>query len=295
MSIVPYFIVNARIGEKKIRALRQILSAYFPEGHYPFHITQYGGHARVLAREAIQAEQKMIVAVGGDGTVNEVLQEIVHTQTTLGIIPCGSGNGLARHGSIPLNMKAAVDCLFQGHDLSIDIGKANDVYFISNAGVGFDAWICHTIRESKLRGLKMYVSKVLQHYLRYTSDEYTIEYDEQIITQKAFFLNVANGSEFGYGFRIAPSATLQDGMLDLILVKKINVWNGFRFVWDGWNNRLNKNKNCLFVRAKSITVRGKNLHYFQTDGDAQTCDLQCLFTVQASALRLRVPNHMQSL
>lgn len=295
MPQLIYFIVNARIGEKNILRLRNAIQLHLLHIPYEIHVTEYGGHATLLAQEAVAKKIQTVVAVGGDGTVNEVIQALVNTNISLGIVPTGSGNGLARHCSIPIHLEDAVALLYSGHAVPIDLGKANEIYFISNAGVGFDAVVCNTIKLAKSRGLKMYVKQVIANYFSYQADTYTIQIDGQKITQKAFFLNVANGKEFGYGFQIAPNATLQDGLLDLILVKKINPFLGLKFVWDGWRKKLNHNTNCIHHRGTLIRIQGNALHYFQTDGDAHTCDGECLIQVYPKALQIIVPHTIHKL
>lgn len=289
------FIVNTRIGDKKIAKLQVSIQASFGVNDYQIFLTKYGGHAKELATQFVKEGYKNIVAVGGDGTVNEVIQALAKKDITLGIIPTGSGNGLARHCKIPLKMNDAVVLLKNGKPALIDLGKINDVFFISNAGVGFDAVVCNTIKQTKSRGLKMYVRKVIQHYFTYKADTYSINIDGKEFTQKAFFMNVANGKEFGYGFEIAPEATLQDGMLDMILVKKINAFNGLKFVIDGWRKKLINNKNCIYQRGKKIRIEGENLIYFQADGDAHDCKKVCEIEVHENALKIIVPSTMKSL
>jgi diacylglycerol kinase (ATP) len=289
------FLVNSRIGEKKIEELKHALVNQLPATTYQIFITEYGGHAKDLAKKFAAEKYKYIIAVGGDGTVNEVIQAIAETDTILGIIPTGSGNGLARHCSIPLKIAEAVTVIKGGKEMLIDLGKANEVYFISNAGVGFDAVVCNAIKQTKFRGLKMYISKVIQYYFAYKNDTYSIQADDNLFTKKAFFLNVANGKEFGYGFEIAPNASLQDGLLDMILIDKINIWNGLTFVIDGWRKKLIKNKNCLYIRAKNIHIKGSQLHHFQTDGDAHDCKEECHIQVMPKALRIITPLHIDQL
>lgn len=287
-----FIIVNARAGEEKIRILRDTLASIRPQGSYSIHLTEYGGHAAVLARQAVQQGSPIVVAMGGDGTVNEVIQEVAHSSSALAIIPAGSGNGLARHCSIPLDTAEAVRLIDQAHAITIDLGKINEVFFISNAGVGFDATVCQTIKQNKSRGLKMYVRHVISHFFSYKAKTYTITADGASFTEKAFFLNVANGREFGYGFEIAPTAALQDGLLDLILVRKINFLNGFRFVWDGWRKKLGQNKNCRYIRARNIRINAHNMDCFQADGDAHDCQNTCNIDIHPAALRILVPTHI---
>jgi len=290
-----FFIVNSRIGEQKMKALHDAVLHYFPDQTYEIHATEYGGHAKVLAQEAKKKGIEKVVAVGGDGTVNEVIQVMANSGCILGIVPTGSGNGLARHCSIPLSIHDAVGLVAEGKSMFIDLGKANDIFFISNAGVGFDATVCNTIKQTKSRGLKMYIKKVTQHFFTYKPVTYTINIDGQEMTRQAFFLNVANGKEFGYGFQIAPKATLQDGILDMILVEKITVWNSLSFVLDGWRRRLKHNKNCMYIRAKKIIISSKQMVCFQTDGDAHDCNGRCEIEVFPNALNLIVPHNIESL
>jgi YegS/Rv2252/BmrU family lipid kinase len=295
MQDLFFFIVNSRIGEKRIAELTQAVQYTFGTNGYEILQTKYGGHAKDLTLQLVNEGAKNIVAVGGDGTVNEVIQVLAKKEIRLGIIPTGSGNGFARHCKIPLKMNEAVALLKNGKPAIIDLGKINDVYFISNAGVGFDAVVCNAIKQTKSRGLKMYVRKVIQHYFTYKADTYTIHIDGKEFKQKAFFMNVANGKEFGYGFEIAPEATLQDGMLDMIIVKKINPFNGFKFVLDGWRKKLIKNKNCMYQRGKKIRIEGEQLNYFQADGDAHDCNAFCEIEVHENALQIIVPSSLNSL
>ena len=268
MSDSVFFIVNSRIGSKHISALTRAILTHLSHVKHEIHTTEYGGHALHLAKRAIEEQSRLVVAVGGDGTVNEVLQAMACTTIPLAIVPTGSGNGLARHCGLPLQIEEAVKLILDSKIEEIDLGKCNETFFISNAGVGYDAWICHQIKESKSRGLSMYIREVVKHYFSYKSDTYYIKADGNEITQKAFFLNIANGTEFGYGFAIAPNASIQDGFLDLVLVKKINFFTGFKFVWDGWNKRLPYNSNCIFLKAKRIEIESKGgLKYYQADGD----------------------------
>ncbi len=290
-----FFIINSRIGTDRLQAVEAAVRQYFSAADTTVRRTEYGGHASVLAREALEHADTLVIAVGGDGTVNEVVQVMAHTGRPMAIVPTGSGNGLARHCGIPIELEKAVQLAAEGRTEPIDLGMANEKYFISNAGVGFDAVVCNSIRETKSRGLKMYIAKVIQHYFTYRRDTYNITADDRSISMKAFFLNVANGREFGYGFQISPGASLQDGLLDVIITKKIHALNGLLFVIDGWRKRLHKNRNCIHFTTRTLRVEGQNLRYFQTDGDAHACNGICEISVWPRALQLIVPNTISKL
>ncbi|HMN32502.1 MAG: diacylglycerol kinase family lipid kinase [Chitinophagaceae bacterium] len=290
-----FLIVNSRISNSKKEELQKVLQEKFSLNEYTIHFTEYAGHAVGLAQLALQLENVTVVAVGGDGTVNEIIQVLANTSTPFAIIPMGSGNGLARHCHIPVDIGPAVELLKNGKLTAIDLGKANEKFFISNVGVGFDAFVCESIRHTKSRGLKMYFLHVLKHYLSYQNDIYEIESAEYHQSQSAFMLNVANGKEFGYGFKIAPNASLQDGYFDVVLVKKMNIFQSIPFVIDGWKSRLHLNKNCIYFKTQKIKIKGKKLYYFQTDGDAHCCDGICEIKLCQNALQLIVPDTIKNL
>ncbi|MBL7766138.1 MAG: diacylglycerol kinase family lipid kinase [Chitinophagaceae bacterium] len=295
MEETLFFIVNARTRPGIVSQLNDAIQKHLQGISTEIHCTEYGGHAPVLAQEALSRGIRHIVAVGGDGTVNEIVQVVAGKNAILSIIPAGSGNGLARHCNIPLNTDEAVALLKSGKPETIDLGRANDIWFISNAGVGFDAWVCNLIRQHKSRGLKMYVWEVFKNFFSYRPDTYQIVNEHETITEKAWFLNAANGREFGYGFQIATDAHLQDGMLDLIRVKSINLLKGAHFVWQGWRGKLRENRNCRFAKIRSVHISSPNLKYFQTDGDAHDCDGNCNIIVVPDALQLWVPKQTKTL
>lgn len=272
--------------------MQEAILRIFADTQKEIHCTTHGGHAKVLAQIAVSKEYSNVIAIGGDGTVNEILQVIAGKNIKLGVVPLGSGNGLARHCKIPLDTDEALQVIKEGANTLIDVGIINDVYFISNAGVAFDAWVCHQIEQSTKRGLKMYVQFVFKNFFSYKSATYHIETDNESFSTKAYFLNAANGKEFGYGFELASEASLKDGLLDLILVKKINLWSGLVFVWQGWRGKLKASKNVLLMKSKSIRIRSNNMQYFQTDGDTHKTEGKCEIRIVPSYLNLIIPANL---
>lgn len=285
-----FFIINSRIGAARIQSAETEIELLFGGKLYEIHKTEYAGHTTDLAREAISKNFTHVVAIGGDGTVNEVVQVLANTTTILSIVPCGSGNGLARHCYIPLDIPSAIALVLKGKAEPIDLGRVNDIYFISNAGVGLDAEVCYDIQHSTQRGLKMYVRFVAKKFIKYKPVQYVITTEQgTIIKEKGYFMNVANGKQFGYGFEIAPEASLQDGILDLILVKKLSVFSSVRFVLDGWRKKLTSNPDCYYLKGKSFTIESEHMKVLQSDGDAHECDGVCRFEVCEKALYLMIP------
>lgn len=291
-----FFIINSRMGAARLREAETEIELQFSGKKYEVHKTEYGGHTTELAKEALAKNYTHVIAIGGDGTVNEVVRVLATSSVILGIVPCGSGNGLARHCGIPLDIPGAIGLILKGKAEWIDLGKVNDIYFISNAGVGLDAEVCYDIQHTKQRGLNMYIRFVAKKFLTYKPVNYTITTEQgKVIHDKGYMLNVANGRQFGYGFEIAPEASLQDGILDLILVKKLSVLSSIRFVMDGWRKKLTSNKDCFYIKGKSFTIESKEMKFLQSDGDAHECSGVCKFDVCEKALQLVVPHSMNHL
>ena len=162
-----------------------------------------------------------VVAVGGDGTVSEMGRRLVGKGLALGIIPTGSGNGLARHLRIPLNFSGALDVIREGHRASIDTATVNGIRFLSIAGVGFDALIADRFEKSGMRGFVSYAKESGLAIAGYERETYRVSVDdEEFREQEAFLLAVANSTQYGNDARIAPLASLTDGLLDLCIVPK---------------------------------------------------------------------------
>lgn len=224
------FIINAQSGTQQATTLVDAIEKIFLPQQFITTVcyTNYAGHGTELAKAMVEAKYSIVVAVGGDGTVNEIAKALVHTQTALGIIPKGSGNGLARACGIPLQMDAALQTIHKGYLRTIDTGMANEHLFLSNAGVGFDALITKVIKNETARGLRMYVRKTVYNFFSYKPQIYTITVNNKTYNEKAFMVSVANGNEFGNGFKIAPTATLNDGELDVMIIKPLNIFTAIQ-------------------------------------------------------------------
>ncbi len=184
-------------------------------------VTEGSSHACEITRNALHSDNwAAIVAVGGDGTVNEVARSLLYQQTPLGILPMGSGNGLARHLNIPMNTGAALVRLVEGTEIVMDSGLLNDFPFFCTAGLGFDAEVSHLFVNSSERGLKNYIRLSLEAYRNYQPRTYRV--DGQPV--EAFLLTLANAGQFGNNAWISPKASVTDGYLDLCHVKPFPEW-----------------------------------------------------------------------
>ena len=206
------FIINPISGTKSKSALPSLVGQYIDSTIYDCEIvkTEYAGHAAEIASQCAKDHRDICVAVGGDGTVNEVARSLVHSDTALGIIPCGSGNGLARHLCIPMDMKQALQVINAGNTDHFDYGVINDLPFFCTCGMGFDAFVSLKFAESGKRGLATYIENVLKEGLAYKPDTYTITDDSGNHQYKAFLVACANASQYGNNAYIAPEASLKN-------------------------------------------------------------------------------------
>ncbi len=180
--------------------------------------TKHQGHAHQLAKKAI-GEYDVIVAVGGDGTVNEVGSALIGSNTALAIIPTGSGNGLARYLKIPLSPDRALQLLNSFHLKNIDTIKVNEFHSLNVAGIGFDAHISHLFAKKKHRGLIAYIRLVAAEFTGYKASGYSLKVDDVKMKVKAFLISFANSSQYGNNFHIAPDAQIDDGLIDVCIVR----------------------------------------------------------------------------
>ena len=181
--------------------------------------TRHKGHGAELAREAAENGIDMVIVAGGDGTVNEVASALMHSDTTLGLVPSGSGNGLARTLGIPMDPDRAIDIIARCHPYSIDCGIADGMPFFCTFGVGFDAVVTEKFSSCKRRGKMQYVRSALLEYLNFSPDHYALKIDGEVYTEEALQIAVCNTSQYGNNAYIAPRASLTDGLLDVTVIR----------------------------------------------------------------------------
>lgn len=285
------FIINPKSGTDRVKAMQDIIDARLDMAQFTYEIqyTQYAKHGTDLAKAAANNGAYGVVAIGGDGSVNDAAVGLIGTNTVLGIIPKGSGNGMARTMKIPLTPVDAVDVLNLGRTVRMDIGYVNDQPFISNAGVGFDALVSKKFSMSERRGLRAYSWLVTKHLWQYREWDYQLTIDGKALNQKAFMINIANGQQFGYNFKIAPKASFTDGLLDVIVIKKFPKMLGGVLTARALRGTIMNSPYVDHYLAKDITITHPDLKLMQTDGDAHPCDNKLHFRIAPAALEVMVP------
>lgn len=237
------------------------------------------GDATRLARMAVDQGYDGVLACGGDGTINETARALCGTPVTLGIIPAGSGNGLARHIGIPIDPRLSLDVIALEHIEPVDYGTVNGTEFFCTMGVGFDAAVSHRFAAQHRRGKLMYVKSAIDEYSAYTPQTYTISANGDIITRRAFIITVANASQYGNNAYIAPEASITDGLLDVTVIHAGNPLQTMRMGIDMMTGYLNKNMLIETFRTPAVAIYRKDAGEAHIDGEpvelGPTLDIRC--------------------
>jgi diacylglycerol kinase (ATP) len=263
------FIINPISGIGKQKNIENLIKESTDASVFDFTLafTTGPGHATELAKEAIAAGVDVVVAVGGDGTVNEVGQALVGTSIALGIIPSGSGNGLARHLKIPFRVDRAIGVINRGSSRKIDTATLNGQVFLSIAGVGYDAFVANKFAKAPKRGFFTYFRIVSEEYSNYRPKKYTLEVDGKILTRRALSITFANSSQFGNNTSIDSAAKVDDGLIDLCIVRKIPLLLVPLYAPLLFTKTFNKTHYIEIIRAKQAVVRRKKGKSVHIDGD----------------------------
>jgi YegS/Rv2252/BmrU family lipid kinase len=263
------FILNPISGTHSKDEIPDLIDKSLDKEQYAYEIrlTEYAGHAAEIARESAQAHVDIVVAVGGDGTVNEVARSLVHTETALAIIPCGSGNGLARHLCLPLDVKKAIQIINKGRIETFDYGVINELPFFCTCGMGFDAFISLKFAEAGKRGPITYVENVLKEGLKYKPETYEVEDETGAKKYKAFLIACANASQYGNNAYIAPGATMKDGEMDVIIMEPFDTLEAPQMAADLFMKTLGNNSKIKTFRTKKLHIHRKEPGAIHYDGD----------------------------
>lgn len=240
ISIVVNPVSGTNSARKRAKRMVCALEKHF---HVKAVYTEYAGHAVKLTQEATQQGAKVLVAVGGDGTVNEIASALKHTQTALMIVPTGSGNGLARDlGMYGLSIQQVIDRIEQNKVHTIDSGMADEKAFFCTCGTGFDAYIGHLFAQTKVRGFFTYIKLSLKAFKNYTPLTYQLKTNQGEYTRKAFVINIANNKQFGNNAYIAPLANMQDGLFTVTIIKPFKWYHVPYMAYGLFFKRMHKNK-----------------------------------------------------
>ena len=286
-------IINPISGTTKKKQIVDYFTNHIDRQQFEFKIvlTEYAGHASELVKWAIEHTYDYVIAVGGDGTINEVARSVIGSSLTMGIIPCGSGNGLARHLQIPLDMKLAIDVINEQHVECIDFGKINEIPFFCTCGVGFDAFVSLKFARSKKRGILSYLENTLREYLKYKPNTYTVRTGNNTQQYKAFLIACANASQYGNNAYIAPNASLTDGLMDVTILEPFTFMDVPALSFQLFSKHIDKNKHIKTFKCKELFIDLEHPSVIHFDGDPMEVEGPLKVELIEKGLNILVPTH----
>jgi diacylglycerol kinase (ATP) len=282
------FIINPISGGRKKDHIPALISKHLnnQKFDFSFEFTEYKGHAAELSGSG---DAEYYIAAGGDGTLNEVASKLIHSSSGMGILPLGSGNGLARHLGIEMNTAKAIEQLNTAEELLIDTCSVNGKPFVNMAGVGFDAHIGKMFAESTERGFKTYVLQTLKEFRNYKPQAYRLKYQDIEKKHEAFLLSLANSSQYGNNAFIAPKADLQDGLFDVCLLKPFKIWDmpgiGFRL----FNKTIDKCPLMHSIRTNELLIERENEGVAHLDGEPMDFGKTLHIRMHPGSLKILAP------
>jgi YegS/Rv2252/BmrU family lipid kinase len=274
--------------DERVRLAEQALARHQIMGRV--ELTRAAGHGTELARQAVADRCELVVAWGGDGTINEVASELVGTGTPLGIVRAGSGNGLARELGIPAHPDQALDVALTGRDRAIDAGEIEGRRFFNVAGIGFDAAMAADFNRlgGERRGPIRYTGVVARALFGYRAAHYSIEVDKRRLETDALLVAIANLSQYGSNAVIAPGARPDDGLLDVMVVGKRGVAGRIWLVVRAFNNTIDRAAGVARLPATRVVVRADQPILFHVDGEPHQGGTTLEARVRPAAIRVRV-------
>lgn len=289
-----YTIINPISGTKSKKDIPEMLAKMDP---YLFDIhflyTGYEGHATEIAKDAIRDNVDYVIAVGGDGTINEVAIALVNTNVALGIIPCGSGNGLARDLNIPFNFTKAIEIIEEGNVVKIDYGVANGHIFFCTCGVGFDALVSEKILNQSNRGKFMYAKSIFDVYVNFKPEYYKVITPEEEFSDNAFLITCANASQYGYNGYIAPDADIQDGKMNIAILRPLSPIDIPQAAIQLVSRNIGNNSNLVEIVTSKALIERESDGMMHLDGNAIHTDKDIHVEIVKQALHVIIPSHVE--
>lgn len=284
-------IINPISGVGSKRKIPKMIEMMCANAGYDLSLafTEYAGHASYITRREIERGADCIIAVGGDGTVNEIARSMIHTDATLGIIPMGSGNGLARELHIPMDPKKALEVISRGKETVIDCCRANDRAFFCTCGVGFDAAVSQKFAGEKRRGSLTYMKNTIEEYLSYKPEVYDLLIDNCQVKEKAFLVACGNASQYGNNAYIAPHADIQDGQMDVTILSPFTPIDIPALAIQLFTKQIDKNSKIKTMKAHSLSIIRNHPGVMHLDGEPIMADSRVDISMIPHSLKVFTP------
>ena len=286
------FVYNPTSGTLRLIPVIPIIERFVNRDLFDVSIvsTQYRGHATELARQYAAQDYDAVIAVGGDGTVNEIGCGLIGTNTALGIIPCGSGNGLARHLGISMDPFKAVKWLDKSIFSEIDYGMIEDHPFFCTCGVGFDAKVTDTFSKAGTRGVLTYMESILKEIATYKDKTYKLSFDNSSETFDCFIVTCANAEQWGNNAFIAPTASMQDGLMDVVVIHPFTPLDAPLLAFQLFNKLIDRNPKVTVRRCAQMTITRDSEGPAHYDGEPVTLGKEIHVRMIKGGLKALIPN-----
>ena len=289
MKTKTIIVVNPISGVGRQKKIETLLKQNLNHDLFDYDVvyTEYIHHGTELARQAADKGYDCVVACGGDGSVNDVANGLRDSNTRMGIIPCGSGNGLARSLKIPLQPWLAIRVLNQQCEQTIDSILVNDKHLAVNAaGCGFDAYIARLMKVAKTRGLAAYTNLILREYDRYKCSDYHLILNGKEYYRNAWFIAVANSQQFGYNLAVAPKAKLDDGLMDISIIDKVPLDHMPITAPLAFSNHLDLSQHVEMFRTADLVIEGNADKWVNLDGEGENVGGTVHFKVLPKSVKI---------
>lgn len=254
-----------------------------------FVYTNEQGHVAQIIDDVAGQGFDVVIGVGGDGTINEVADAVRPTDMTMGIIPMGSGNGLARSLDIPMDPEAALEVIRKGYIKRIDCCEANGVPFFVTFGVGFDAQVTASYDQKSFRGPLSYVLSTVDQFIKHKSSLYRLHLNGEVIEQKAFLVTCANADQYGNNAIIAPEAELDDGLFDVVVIRNMSLLKAPQVAINLFTKNINESASIDIYRTDHLIIEREEADYAQVDGELLELGRRIEISIQKQQLPILVP------
>lgn len=281
------FIINPKSGKQQQSKVPRLIERIIDENRFDYDVvyTEHAGHGHQLAKQAIKDKVHVVCAVGGDGSVHDIGTALIKTEVALAILPMGSGNGLARHFGLPIEPELALQRINRGAYAKVDTVKCNNSYFLNACGFGFDAVIAQKFAGYSKRGFWGYTRLITKEYFRFTPQEFSIQMKNNAINERLVLCSIANGSEFGNGLCIAPQAKIDDGKIELCLMRPFPAIHIPGALFNFFTRQIHNDPYCEIYQAEKFVIEQ---HYETAHLDGEPKKMSKKVEIEVDPLSLKV-------
>ena len=287
------FLVNpvSGVNQEKKASLSDQVAEVLDAGQYDWEVvvSEAPGQLYELSRAAAENGTDVVIAVGGDGTVNQIARGIFGSKTILGLVPAGSGNGLAHHLGIPTDVAKSLALINKMKVKDIDTAQMNDRLFISIAGIGFDALVARKFADAERRGFLSYLKIVTTEYANYRPRKYKMIIDGKSVERQALFVSFANTNQFGYNTIIAPDAKIDDGLIDVCIVKKVPLTQAPQVMGLLLTKKIGTSDYVEIIKAREVKLKRNKNRVVNIDGEPVKLNRELSIKVNPLSLKVIVP------